>query len=1027
MSFKRRVTSGSLNTQKSSETSILFTEQTLDSGVCPSPLNGVHITSSGCSSFDSITGLGGLPLGTCFLIEETGTTDFSSILLRYFSAEGILHEHGIWSCGVPRAWFYNLPDVESNAYCEKSKQSTEVMKIAWRYRNSGDFKDTLGMNRGPGIDKFENVPYCHTFNLTKSLKIPYTASITCSKFVPMSLKPYSEFISDILKLLSSKSPQTIRLIIPDILSPAFYPSESLKHKNVLEFFHTLRALLRTYSNRLVAMISISTQLYSRETGIVRYLELLSDGVLELIPFLNTKSTDGFEGLVKLHKLPFSQNLLNQNKDLAFKISRKRFSIESWTLPPADEKELLTSKYEREKLIGLKKSMLHGIDMSEYFLPIVKNITFSNLEIQKFLYTYITHYAEYEPNLALLSINIIQKALNSQNPFSRGMSIRVLSGIRVPSILKIILLEIKHCIMDMSSYVRKAASISIVKCYRLDPSSLPTLIEYLSFLLNDKSHIVLGSALFVFQEICPERLDLIHPHYRRICRVLHKLNEWDQVIALNILLIYARKCFLMPEDTLYCEHHNLNEEMFYSSEKSDQKTSKSVDNTFINKDLDLLLTSIVPLFRSKNSSVTYYWRPLSRRHELAKPLIWLLKENPDIQYIVLTNIAAIAIKHPIIFSPFYKHFFLYPSDSENIWKLKLEILSLISTKENVLWYTKSLNPNIISNAIKSIGYCATNHYFISEICLQSLMGNINNINNILVEESVLVISQLIQLNPKDHLHYIEQLVLHYDSISIASVRTYIIHLVSENIFSLPKLSIDVLRILAKSFSQQEEIVKNQIIVFATKLYIIYNFNCDKEQLEDSPLDSFLRKLDISNISDKNTILSRLIEDEDEIIYNNSLNKEIVIKLYNYIMLLARYDLSYDLRDRARLYKSLTLNPTSREAYTIGSSSLTLLESVKGYEDLPSWLNDITQLPDANLREVFNETLEDINNDFSKTSILDKKDELTLSNLRSIEMQELDNFYKSNTDTESTNLESETGFETDFSSEKSMNNRNIEAKL
>ncbi|KTW27134.1 Elongator subunit ELP4 [Pneumocystis jirovecii RU7] len=337
MSFKRRIAPGLQNVQKALETS-LDTEETLDSGVCPSPLNGIHITSSGCSSLDSIIGFGGLPLGMCFLIEETGTTDFSSSLLRYFSAEGIIHGHAIWSGGISKTWFQDLPDADLNIYHEKNKSSDDIMKIAWRYHHLGDFKDNFGLNKGPGINKSKNIEYCHTFDLSKRLRIPHTASITCSKVLPMSSKPYSEFISEILKLLSSESPKTIRLVIPNILLPIVYPSESLKHKNILEFFHTLRALLRTYSNRLVAMISISTQLYSRETGIVRYLELLSDGVLELIPFLNTDSTNEFQGLLKLHKLPFSQNSINHDNDLAFKISRKKFSIEPWSLPPVDEKE-----------------------------------------------------------------------------------------------------------------------------------------------------------------------------------------------------------------------------------------------------------------------------------------------------------------------------------------------------------------------------------------------------------------------------------------------------------------------------------------------------------------------------------------------------------------------------------------------------------------------------------------------------------------------------------------------------------------
>ncbi|EMR11263.1 hypothetical protein PNEG_00293 [Pneumocystis murina B123] len=342
MSFKKRITPKSQNTEKTCKTFSLYTEKSLKNGVCPSPLNGIHITSSGCSSFDSITGLGGLPLGTSFLIEETGTTDFSSSLLRYFVAEGILHGHGIWVGGVPRTWLQNLPG-ESTMHFEKNRQSNDAMKIAWRYCHLGGFEGNIGLSRGPGIYKFENVPYCHTFDLAKQLEIPENTTIICSKCIATSSKPYSEFISDILKLLSSKSPEIIRLIIPNILSPAFYPSEALKQKNILEFFHTLRALLRIYSNRLVAIISIPTQLYSRETGIVRYLELLSDGVLELIPFSNFDSTNGFQGLLKLHKLPFSQNSINYNNDLAFKVTRKQFSIEPWVLPPANEKESYTGE------------------------------------------------------------------------------------------------------------------------------------------------------------------------------------------------------------------------------------------------------------------------------------------------------------------------------------------------------------------------------------------------------------------------------------------------------------------------------------------------------------------------------------------------------------------------------------------------------------------------------------------------------------------------------------------------------------
>jgi hypothetical protein len=32
-------------------------------------------------------------------------------------------------------------------------------------------------------------------------------------------------------------------------------------------------------------------------------------------------------------------------------------------------------------------------------------------------------------------------------------------------------------------------------------------------------MVLGSVIMVFEEVCPERLDLLHKHYRKLCNLL----------------------------------------------------------------------------------------------------------------------------------------------------------------------------------------------------------------------------------------------------------------------------------------------------------------------------------------------------------------------------------------------------------------------------------------------------------------------------------------------------------------------------
>lgn len=107
----------------------------------------------------------------------------------------------------------------------------------------------------------------------------------------------------------------------------------------------------------------------------------------------------------------------------------------------------------------------GRNVSEYFAQVVKNVASPSLEVRKLVYIYLLRYAEAEPDLALLSINTFQRDLADSSPLIRAMALRVLSGIRVPTIASLVVLAIKKCAADTSPYVRKTAALSIQKCYR----------------------------------------------------------------------------------------------------------------------------------------------------------------------------------------------------------------------------------------------------------------------------------------------------------------------------------------------------------------------------------------------------------------------------------------------------------------------------------------------------------------------------------------------------------------------------------
>ena len=111
-------------------------------GIRPSPVDGRATTSTGTPSLDAVlAGHGGLPLGNSMLIEESGTTDYAGVLLRYYTAEGILQEHKVHVLGAGEFWTRELPGLSTEHDTKKrgNSEKSEKMKIAWRYERLGDF------------------------------------------------------------------------------------------------------------------------------------------------------------------------------------------------------------------------------------------------------------------------------------------------------------------------------------------------------------------------------------------------------------------------------------------------------------------------------------------------------------------------------------------------------------------------------------------------------------------------------------------------------------------------------------------------------------------------------------------------------------------------------------------------------------------------------------------------------------------------------------------------------------------------
>lgn len=80
---------------------------------------------------------------------------------------------------------------------------------------------------------------------------------------------------------------------------------------------------------------------------------------------------------------------------------------------------------------------------------------------------------------------------------------------------------------------------------LDSSHFASLQPILLTLLHDRSPVSIGCVAVAFDAVCPDRLDLLHAHYRCLCRVLVDADEWGQVSLLDLLLRYARRMLTKP--------------------------------------------------------------------------------------------------------------------------------------------------------------------------------------------------------------------------------------------------------------------------------------------------------------------------------------------------------------------------------------------------------------------------------------------------------------------------------------------------
>ncbi|KAL5961432.1 AP-3 complex subunit beta-2, partial [Taenia solium] len=640
----------------------------------------------------------------------------------------------------------------------------------------------------------------------------------------------------------------------------------------------------------------------------------------------------------------------------------------------DIKKMLDSNKDNLKLTAMRRvvaMVAKGKECSDLFPAVVKNVVSKDPEVRKLVYVYLTRYAEEQQDLALLSVSTFQRSLKDANQLVRASALRVLSSIRIPVIAPILMLAVRDGAVDLSPYVRKTAAHAIPKLYSLDPEEKESLVEIINKLLADKSTVVVGSAVQAFEEVCPERLDLIHKHYRKLCNLLMDVDEWGQIAIINMLTRYARTQFpnpktclstavgdvsggnatsnarrsksAPPEEDRACaasledrEDEDDDDADGSGDEGSKEKRAEgSIDpavETMLRSDYHLLITASRLLLLSHNAAVVvavaqlfYHCAPKEEMGPVVRALMRILRSTKEIEHIVLSNVASLSLLHPNLFEPYLRMFFVFNNDPMQVKLLKLEILTnLVNTSTSPIIlrefqaYVDSSDEGFVLATVQCIGRCASMVPQIAETCLTGLIRLISRKNESLVAESVVVMRKLLQMQTTDHKDVIAHIAQMVEEITVPSARASILWLLGEYGHRVPKIAPDVLRKMAKSFPKEHVAVKLQILNLAAKLSIV---------------------------NAKQTLL-----------------------IAQYVFTLAKYDQNYDVRDRSRIFRALIFpKPTDpakpelsyltrnvkkillatkpapvlrstfadRPTFRLGSMSQLLGRDMAKYRELPEW--------------------------------------------------------------------------------------------
>ncbi|KAG2423691.1 hypothetical protein HXX76_015081 [Chlamydomonas incerta] len=337
-------------------------------------------------------------------------------------------------------------------------------------------------------------------------------------------------------------------------------------------------------------------------------------------------------------------------------------------------------------------MTLGMDMSALFpmMTSCANLSSDDLVLKKMLYLYLTHYATQTPDLALLTINQLQKDSADHDPMIRGLALRSLCSLRVTNFLEYVVTPIMAGLSDRHPYVRRTAVMGVLKVYHIDPNTVAQqgMVERVKRLLGTDTDVqVIANCLSVLMQLePPARLAEKVLVYSLLNRI-KEFSDWGQCQVLELASYYVP-----------------------SSEAEVYDMLNALEDRMGHVNSAVVLATIRVFLRLTINMTATHQQVLERIREPLKTLI--SREDAPTVYAALCHVLLLAQRAPMIFEGDCIAFFCRTHDPWFVKKVKLEILTAIASSNNVYdivteltEYARDISPTMAREAVRAVGRIA----------------------------------------------------------------------------------------------------------------------------------------------------------------------------------------------------------------------------------------------------------------------------------------------------------------------------------